>query len=180
MENIEENIIEEKEKTSFAGSSLTHGLLTGVGLILLTLLIYLLDLMAIQWLSYLSYAILIAGIIYGTIQFRNEQSGGYISYGRALGYGTLVSVFAACISGLFVYLFYAVIAPDAMEQLKTLAAEKIIETNPEITDEQLDMVLRFTNPVLMFISTIFSLSFIGFVFSLVTAAFLKRKDPEEF
>lgn len=179
MENIEENKIEEKKKVSFAGSSFTHGLLTGVGLIVLTLLIYLLDLMAIRWLSYFSYAILIAGIIYGTIQFRNEKPGGYISYGKALGYGTLVSVFAALIFGVFVYLFYSVIAPDALERVKAIAAENIIEANPEITDQQLDMMLRFTTPLLMFITTIFSLSFIGFVFSLVTAAFLKRKDPEE-
>ncbi|MDR4989319.1 MAG: DUF4199 domain-containing protein [Bacteroidales bacterium] len=169
----------ETKKSSLASSAFTYGLITAVGMIVLTLLMYVLNLMTVQWISYLAYVIILAGIIWGTLKFRDEDSGGFISYGKALGYGTLLSLFAALISGVFIFVFYQYIAPDAMEQLKAVAAENVLEANPEITDQQLDMILRFTSPIVISISSIFSTTFLGFVFSLVTSAFIKRKDPEE-
>ncbi len=174
MENMEQ-----EKSTSFAGSAITHGLLTGIGLVVLSLLGYLFNMAGVSWFSYLSYVILLAGIIWGTLQYRNDGSGGFISYGRALGYGTLISVFAALISSIFIIVFYQYIAPDALEQIKAVTAERIIEANPEVTDEQLDVFLRFTSPLVMAITSIFALTFIGFIFSLVTSAFIKKNDPEE-
>ncbi len=174
MENTEQ-----EKSTSFAGSAITHGLLTGIGLIVLSLLGYLFNMTGVSWFSYLSYVVLLAGIIWGTLQYRNDGSGGFISYGRALGYGTLISVFAALISSIYIFVFYQYVAPDALEQIKAVTAESIIEANPDVTDEQLDMILRFTSPVVMLITGFFALSFIGFIFSLVTSAFIKKNDPGE-
>ena len=162
-----------------AVTSFTYGLLTGIGLILITLLTYMFNLTEIRWLSYLTYLVLLAGIILGTIKFRDDDSGGFITYGRALGFGTMVSLFAALISGIFLFVFYKFIAPDAFEQLRILAEQNIIAANPDITDQQLDMAMRMTTPLMILISSLFSITFIGFVFSLATSAFLKKKDPME-
>lgn len=174
MENTEQ-----PKKASLAAASFTYGLLTAIGLILITLLTYLFNLTEVRWISYLSFVVLIAGIILGTIKFRDDDLGGFISYGRALGLGTLISLFASLISGVFVYIFYSFIAPDAFEQIRILAEQRMIEANPDITDQQLDMAMRMTTPLMGFISTLFSITFIGFVFSLATSAFLKKKDPLE-
>ncbi len=174
MENTEQ-----PKKTSFAAASFTYGLLTAIGLILITFLTYLFNLTEVTWISYLSFIVLIAGIILGTIKFRDDDLGGFISYGRALGLGTLISTFAALISGIFIYIFYSFIAPDAFEQIRILAEQRMIEANPDITDQQLDFALRMTTPLMGLISTLFSFTFIGFVFSLATSAFLKKKDPLE-
>ena len=174
MENTEQT-----KKSSMAVTSFTYGLLTGIGLILITLLTYMFNLTEIRWLSYLTYLVLLAGIILGTIKFRDDDSGGFITYGRALGFGTMVSLFAALISGIFLFVFYKFIAPDAFEQLRILAEQNIIAANPDITDQQLDMAMRMTTPLMILISSLFSITFIGFVFSLATSAFLKKKDPME-
>jgi hypothetical protein len=174
MENAEQT-----KRTSLAAASFTYGLLTAIGLILITLLTYLFNLTEITWLSYLTYVILLAGIILGTIKFRDDDSGGFITYGRALGFGTIVSLFSALISGIFLYVFYTFIAPDAFEQLRILAEQNIIKANPEITDQQLDLAMRMTTPLMILISSLFSITFIGFVFSLATSAFLKKNDPLE-
>ncbi len=174
MENTEQT-----KKSSMAVTSFTYGLLTGIGLILITLLTYMFNLTEIRWLSYLTYLVLLAGIILGTIKFRDDDSGGFITYGRALGFGTMVSLFAALISGIFLFVFYKFIAPDAFEQLRILAEQNIIAANPAITDQQLDMAMRMTTPLMILISSLFSITFIGFVFSLATSAFLKKKDPME-
>lgn len=174
MENTEQT-----KKASLTATSLTYGLLTAIGFILITLLTYLFNLTEITWLSYLTYIVLVAGIIFGTIKFRDDDLGGFISYGRALGLGTLISLFAALISGIFLYVFYSFIAPDAFEQIRMLAEQRIIEANPDITDQQLDLAMRMTTPLMVLISSLFSVTFIGFVFSLATSAFLKKKDPLE-
>ncbi len=174
MENMREI-----KKPSITTAALSYGLLTAIALIVLTLIIYMLDLTGVSWISYLAYAFLLVGIILGTIKYREDSEGGFLSYGRALGYGTLVSVFAALISGIFMYVFYQFLAPDAMDQVRVVAAESIIEANPDISDQDLDMMLRFTSPLLLFLGSLFSISFLGFIFSLVTAAFLKKNDPEQ-
>ncbi len=174
MENTEQT-----KKASLTATSVTYGLLAAIGLILITLLTYLFNLTGIRWISYLTYVVLLAGIILGTIKFRDDDSGGFISYGRALGFGTLVSFFAALISGIFLFVFYKFIAPDSFEQIRILAEQNIIEANPDITDQQLDLAMRMTTPLMVLISSLFSITFIGFVFSLATSAFLKKKDPLE-
>ena len=167
------------KKNSLFSASLTYGVLTAIALIMISLMVYLFDLTGISWISYLTYIVLLAGIIIGTIKYRNDDLGGFISFGKALGFGTLVSVFAAFISGLFMYIFYQYLAPDAMEQIRQATEEAVINANPNVTDQELDMILRFTSPLVMFISGLFFTTLIGVIFSLVTAAFIKKTDPEE-
>lgn len=167
----------EKKKGSMFMSALNYGLLAGIGIIIVGLIIYLGDLFEQNWVSWIGYAILLACIILGTLNFRNEVSGGFITYGRALGYGTLTAFLASVISGVFTYVFYSFIAPDALERLREISEMQMLETLPNATDEQLNFARAMVNPLLMTIGSIFSVTFIGFIFSLVTAAFLKKKDP---
>ncbi|MFP4063932.1 MAG: DUF4199 domain-containing protein [Bacteroidales bacterium] len=168
------------QKSAMAGPAFQFGLLIAAGLIILSLIMYVAGMITANWISYLGYAILLGGLIFGTLRFRDEYSGGFISYGRALGFGTLVSFFAALISAVFSYLFYTVLAPDALNELRIAAEINILETTPNITDQQLDLAIKMVNPLMMALTYLFSYTFVGFVFSLVTAAFLKRKDPMEY
>ncbi len=171
-----ETTIEQKKQGLFA-AAVNYGLLTAIGLIILSLVGYLLGLEGQVWLGFIGYAILLAGIIIGTINFRKESGDGYISYGRALGFGTLTAVIAGFISGLFILLFYQFIAPDALEALRTDAEMRVLEMHPNATDQQIEIARMMVNPWLMFIGSIFSYAFIGFIFSLVTSAFLKKNEP---
>lgn len=168
------------QKSAMAGPAFQFGLLIAAGLIILSLIMYVAGMITANWISYVGYAILLGGLIFGTIRFRDEYSGGFISYGRALGFGTLASFFAALISAVFSYLFYTVLAPDALNELRIAAEINILETTPNITDQQLDLAIKMVNPLMMALTYLFSYTFVGFVFSLVTAAFLKRKDPMEY
>ncbi len=172
MENSDKN-----KKTGMFPPALNYGILTAVGLIILSILIYFANLFEHNWISYIGYLILLSGIILGTKHYRDEYSGGFISYGRALGFGTFTAFIAALVTGAFTYVFYQFLAPDALETLRELAEIRVLEMNPNATDQQLDMVRRLTSPLLMFFSGLFSYTFMGFIFSLVVAAFLKKKDP---
>lgn len=170
---------EAPQNTGMVKPAFYYGLLTAIGLVLLTLIIYFLDLMEAKWVSWVGYLILIAGVVIGTKAYRDEVRGGFISYGSALGFGTLSMVFAALIASAFTYLFYVFIAPDAIEKLKFLAEERALEASPNLGHDELQMIRRFVSPALIAITTVFSYAFVGFVISLITSAFLKKNDPLE-
>jgi hypothetical protein len=172
-------IYEAQNSTGMVKPAFYYGLLTAIGLILLTLIIYFADLLEAKWVSWVGYLILIAGVVIGTRAYRDEVRGGFINYGTALGFGTLSMFFAALIASVFTYLFYVFIAPDALAKMKILAEVRALEANPNLTDQELDMILRFISPTLMAITTVFSYTFFGFVISLITSAFLKKNDPLE-
>lgn len=157
----------------------TYGLLTAVGLIALSLIIYFAGLMEASWLNYVSYLILLVGILLGTKAFRDEFRGGFISYGTALGFGVLTVFFAAVITAVFTYLFYTLLAPDALEQVRAMTERSILEANPRVTDQELDLALRFVSPGFISVMSVFSYVFFGFLLSLLTSAFLKKTDPLE-
>lgn len=177
---MEHNEQTSPQQSGMSSPAFQYGLLIAAGLIILSLIMYVGGMIAARWISYIGYAILLGGLIFGTIKFRDEFSGGFISYGRALGFGTLTSFFAAIISAVFAYVFYKFLAPDALNELRAATEVNILESNPDVTDQQLNMAVRMVSPFMIALTYLFSYTFVGFVFSLVTAAFLKRKDPVDY
>jgi hypothetical protein len=171
--------MEETKKSGMFMPAVQYGVLTAIALIALTLFIYFAGLITAKWTSWISYGILLASIFIATTAYRNEHNGGFISYGTALGFGTMTIFFASVITAVFTYIFYKMLAPDALQQVKAAAEVQILKTNPNVTDQELDLAMRFVSPVLMSITTIFSYTFLGFVISLITSAVLKKKDPLE-
>jgi len=174
---VEQNT--EATKTGMAIPALQYGFITSLGLIALTLIIYFVNLQSVKWVSWLGYFILIVALYLGSKAYRDEYNGGFITYGRALGFGTLLSVFAALILAVFTYVFYKFIAPDALNTIREIAEEQILRTNPNISDEQIDMALKFgASPGIITFGTLFGYAFVGFILSLITSALVQRKDPD--
>lgn len=160
-----------------------YGLLLALALILLSLVFYLAGDATNKWAGYLSYPIIVVFLVYGIIKFRNDINNGAISYGKALGLGTLISLFAGIIYAVYSFVFYQFIGPEVIDEILIKAEETIIMQNPNISTSELDMALSFTrsftNPIMLSIGSIFSYTFIGFIFSLIIAIFLKKKPVEE-
>jgi hypothetical protein len=169
-------------RPSMAKTALTYGLLIGILIIAISLVFYFSGNLTSNFSAYISYAVILAGIILATKAWRDEVMGGYISYGQALGFGTLTIFFAAVLTGIYIFVFYKFIDPAAINTLLEAAEEKMISQNPNISDQELDMALGFSkrlmSPFFLSISTIFSYTFIGFVLSLLASIFMKKKDPD--
>ncbi len=174
--------MEEEKKTSLLRSTMNYGAMLGLALIIYTLLLWMLDKTGHTGLGLVSYLIMIVGIVLATKSFRDQESGGFISYGRALGVGTLTCVFAGIITSFFTYLLFTVIDPGLMDKTYLMMEEAYYDAG--MTDSQIevamDMAKRFTNPVMMAVFGVFGSAFMGFIFSLITSIFLKREaDPFE-
>ncbi len=170
-----------KKDNPFLKTTMTYGLITGLVLIVYTLILYMTDnlVQSNLFLGVINYIILIAGIVMGTKSYRDQYLSGYISYSKSLGTGVLISIFAGVILGVFTYLLYQVIDPELMDKSIRLIQEEMLKSGvPESQVETMTEVQRnIRSPLVMMVGSIFSYGILGLIFSLITSIFTKNEEP---
>jgi len=171
----------EEKSASIWKSSLTIGLYLAIALILVSVVFYVTGSPFSKVGQYLSYPIMIGGIILGQLAYK-KALGGTLTYGQAVGAGVLTMVFASVISGIYTYLLYAVIDPSLQEQLRIYTEEQIIQKGG-VPEEQVEMAVnmaaKFQTPPIMFAMAVVGGAFIGTIISLITAIFIKKNPSDE-
>ena len=171
----------EEKSASIWKSSLTIGLYLAIALILVSVVFYVTGSPFSKVGQYLSYPIMIGGIILGQLAYK-KALGGTLTYGQAVGAGVLTMVFASVISGIYTYLLYAVIDPSLQEQLGIYTEEQIIQKGG-VPEEQVEMAVnmaaKFQTPPIMFAMAVVGGAFIGTIISLITAIFIKKNPSDE-
>lgn len=168
-----------EENQSVFKTSLNAGLLFGLIIVVFNLLLFVTDLaITSQGLTWISYLILAGGIFYAHNQFK-KKGDGFMSYAQGLGIGTLVSLFAGVLSGIFSVVYTTLI--DTGYQERAMEQARIMMEEQGMPDEQIESALEmsqtFTNPILMLVVGIIVMTFLGFLISLVVAAITKKNDP---
>lgn len=163
-------------KSSLLKNSMNFGALNGVAIMIVSLLIYLLGIPQNFLTSLIIYIVNILFIVYGTRFLRDKHQNGQISYGKALGSGVLISLFMSILVAFFIFMFFKFIATDELNKIFEQAEERMY--NQGMSEDQIEMAMqmtkKFTTPMYMAIGTIFSYTFFGLIFSLITSAFLKK------
>lgn len=170
----------EEKKVNIMKSAMTYGLMLALALIAIHLVQYLMDVYKPPaWVNLLTYAVIVGGIVYGTIRFRDDELGGYISYGKALGFGVLLSLFASIVYGFYNYLLTAVIDPGYMEGVYRMLEENLLEKgmNYDQVENLMEDMKKLQTPLFMVFSSVFGFTFMGTIFSLITSIFLKKEEP---
>ena len=171
----------EENSVSIWKSSLTIGVYLAIALILVSVVFYVTGNTFSKVAQYLSYPIMIGGIILGQLTYK-KALGGTLTYGQAVGAGVLTMVFASVISGIYTYLLYAVIDPSLQEQMRIFTEEQIIQQG-RVPEEQLEMAVnmasKFQTPVMMLVMSVVGGALIGLVISLITAIFIKKNPSDE-
>lgn len=158
------------------------GLLGGVSVVF-ALMLFSLDLHYGQEpaVNYVNYLITIAVLAFGIYTYRKDNEG-FLSLGEALKIGLGISLISAVIAILYTGLLMHVLEPTFMEKASEIAKNKMIDENPEMTQEQLNMALDMMKKfqgfgVVSAFILIFSL-FFGLLISLVSGLILKKARPE--
>ncbi len=159
---------------------MTYGLILGLALIFIHLVQYVLDIYkASMLISLINYGVIIGAIIYGTIRFRDDEMQGNISYGKAVGFGILISLFASIIYGFYFFLLTTFIDPNYMEGVYAMLEELYLDKG--MSEDQVEMAIemakKFQSPMMLLFSSIFGFVFMGTLFSLITSIFLKKEKP---
>jgi len=171
--------MEEKQNSTIA-SSLTSGIIVGIVLIVFSLLMYFLDVDPQSKIMWLSYLILAAGLWWAIISYRNKLPGGYLTYGKAFSAGFFTGLFASIILAIFTFIYVQYIDTTLIDKILANTENKILDTQPNISDEDLDRALsmtrKFTNPLMMSIFSFVGNTILSTLFSLIIAIFAKRED----
>jgi len=110
---------------------------------------------------------------------RDQDLGGFVSFGRAFRVGFLAILIAAILAALFQLLYTTVIEPNYFDDL----VDKMITMYEEqgMTEEQIDMALSFSKffftPLGSLIAGLGSALFFSALFGLIAAAIFKRTPP---
>lgn len=172
----------ETQKASVKKIALPHGLLLALGTIVVSVIVYVLGYTYEQpwWQSLLNFVIMTLAIVYGLKAYKKANEG-FLSLGEALKTGVAISLVAGLIGSLFTYLFVTVIEPEFVTNMLEVTESKMIEQNPNMTSEQMDMAMSMTEgmmqPWIMVAMGIIATLFFGFIISLVAGLIMKQNRP---
>jgi hypothetical protein len=163
--------------------AMNYGAYLGLALVMISVIVYFLGLEEQKSIipSLINNFLIIGSISYSVIIFRDNFNNGLISYSDSLRLGTSVVFFASVILAFYTYIFVTFINPEYLKNIINLAEQEILNSNPEISDDDLDLALSMTQKMLqpqwMATLSIIGGTFMGFFYSLIISFFVKKEDP---
>ena len=157
----------DNQKASLKKIALNYGLLLGLASIALSVVTYVMGVHLERpwWASVIGIIIMAALIVYGLKAFKQDNEG-FLSLGEAIKVGLAISVIAGILGAVYNY----------------VTREQMIEQNPTMTEEQMEMGLsiteKFMSPGIMSAMAIIFTLFLGFIISLISGLIMKQNRPE--
>jgi len=183
--------INDTPKPPYRNTAITYGALTGLVSIVIGLVSYLAGLSdpakqqgAMGWINQLlSYGVMIGGLVLAVRKHRDQELGGYITFGRAFGVGFLTMLVLGVISAVWAYAFFSFIAPDMLEMIKQASIDRMVEKQGMSVDQaetamNNPVTKSFMNPVAFTGFAFAGILFIGAIFALIVAAIMRKSPPE--
>lgn len=162
--------------------SFIYAVYISVVLIILTLVFYVLDLYTAKWPGYISYAVLLAGVVMASIHYRDKRLGGYATYGQSFSSGFMAGLIAAVMMGIFTFIYMTFMGDSMHDALMMNAEEEMLKRTPDMTDDQLEMGMKIAENMLkpwwLSIMAMLAYIFFSLVFSLIASIFIKKEQPE--
>ena len=162
-------------------SHIVKGAILGGISILFSIIIYVFNLYTTQWLSWLSYAILIGGIIYGNVLFANQNDNN-VTFGNIFAHGFKTTAVIIIITVIYTLLALYVLFPDMVEKIIEMSRVEM-EKNPKLTDEMIEQGITMTRKLFLpfaIAGAIFGTGFLGALGSLIGAAVAKKNPVDPF
>lgn len=132
----------------------------------------------IQWLG---FVIMIAVLYLGIKAVREESPGQYLSYGKGVGSGVLISLMSGLMSAAYIFIHFKFVNTEFADYQLELIRAKWEQAGMSATQmEQAEGMTRMMlGPVAQAIVAPIMVVLFGLIISLVLAAILKRPAPPE-
>ncbi|WP_298393914.1 DUF4199 domain-containing protein [Flavobacterium sp.] len=178
------------ENKSAAKSGLNYGLLFGAIMILEFVIGYVMNIDPQTNPTYgtiinvSNFLILPFVFIYlGCNNYKTNINGGFVSFGECLKIGVTICVIAGLLSGIFMVVFNLIL-PEYMTEMYDKVGKMMVEKNPELTSEQIEMsismIKKFSHPAILLPVTVLMYAFIGLIHSLIVGAIVKKDRNQGF
>ena len=173
----------EIQKASVKKIALPYGAVLGLVTVLLSVVVYVMDLTYEQpwWQGVLAMIMIIVCTVMGIKAFKKDNSG-FLSLGEAIKVGLAIALIASIIGVAFNLVFMNFIEPDFTANLLAVAETNMLEQNPNMTQEQIDMAMGISetmmSPLILSALSIIWVLFLGFIVSLIAGLVMKVNRPE--
>ncbi|MDC8003622.1 DUF4199 domain-containing protein [Aureisphaera galaxeae] len=165
---------------SIKKTAINSGLIIGGILLLIVAVMYATGMLieGVQWPMYLFYVLFPLLIGYTVFSYR-KANGGFLTLGQALKVGVTAAVISALMYAVYNIIFVNFIDPEFTKDMIEVTKNKMIEQNPNMTDEQLESTMgfieKFSNPFLGGAFWIVMSAFFGFIYSLISGLIFKKE-----
>jgi hypothetical protein len=168
----------ETKNLSASKFSIGYGLIVGALLIVFSLVLNMIGMQEAKNYNWISYVIILGGIIWGSLVYRNNYTDGFISYGQSFSVGFFIGLYAAILSAVFAFIYVSYINPGSIDEILEMSRESLYEQ--DLTDEQIEQGMKFTEmfstPIVMSGITLIVNVFFTVVFALIVSIFVKKEQ----
>ncbi|MDI9858925.1 DUF4199 domain-containing protein [Flectobacillus roseus] len=167
-----------ENQTTTTKVALKWGIIIGICSVVFSTLIMVLGMVANQAIGFVAYIIIGIGVFMAMSAYKKENNG-FMSYGQGLGIGALMAAVSGLLSSAYSFVYMKFIDPSVMDQIfkKAEADMEKKGLSPEQIDQAMEMSKVFMSPGAMFVWGVVGSILLGFVFSLIIAAFVKKDKP---
>ena len=159
-------------------SHLIAGIIIAGLIIVYTIILYFSGMQSNQALGWVSYGILILGVIF-FVQAFGKANGYHLTFGNLFAYGFKISAFSALIFIAFIVLFNFIF-PEFKEKIFETARQNM-ETQGKYTEDQINTGMEMTRKfftVFIIAGSLFFFALFGAIGSLIGAAITKKEVSE--
>ncbi|HNX85188.1 MAG TPA: DUF4199 domain-containing protein [Bacteroidales bacterium] len=166
-----------EKKRSIWKETLNYGIIYGLITVVFSVLTYMFDLTFKTWIIWPSMLLGIIVLFFLLRSYRDHYNGGYITYGKSVGAGVIISIYAAIITAIYIYVLYAFIDPGLMDKSIAMAEAKMAEKGlpEEAIEKAMEMQAKMMKPWFTSLMGIVNSVFYGLILSLIVSLFVMKK-----
>jgi H+/Cl- antiporter ClcA len=143
--------------------------------ILISIIVHVFNLYESQWINWVTYVLIIGGLVYGAIMFSNQNNHN-VTFGNVFAHSFKTTAVVIVIQTLYTLLAIKVLFPEMLDKVLEISRKKM-EENPKMTDELIEQAMTMTRKYFVPFAiggSIIGTAFIGLIGSLLGAAFAKK------
>jgi hypothetical protein len=127
---------------------------------------------AVKYIGYIPY---IAFLFLAQKEYK-DTLGGYLTFGQGFLTGFKYALITSILLAIFMYLYWTVLSPQVFQQIVDTTKQQL-EAKGGLTDDQINMSLKFVNTIIFSISILIGGIVMGTIISLIIAAIIKKEKP---
>lgn len=175
--------MEELQKPKTSKHAINFGILLGVLSVAYAVILYVLNMQfAIGLFGLLIQILIIIATLMIAMSLYKKENHGWMSLSEALKLGMGVALIGGIIIAIFQIVLTEVIDPEYKNKNFDFQYQKMVEANPNMTQEELDMSVnimkKFSSPYIVFPVTIIMILFFGFIISMILGLIMKKQPPQ--
>jgi hypothetical protein len=125
-------------------------------------------------LGYTSMFAALVFVFFGIKSYRDKENGGYISFGRALGLGLLITLIPALAFGIFDAIYVTYVYPEFFSEYYTAMQAKMSPEELVKMEADMESMKFFFTPFGTFLLMFLTVFILGFIISLLSSMILRR------